>query len=139
MAEPSSIELVEWHDGVLSNIEIRSTDIILAFSRCYAYARTGLEKYEIVECRATLNVRGVNRLAVQGGLDLGVWLSDLEICSDGSGIDVACLLSGTGAGTLSGAWTNGTTIEAHFAGAKLTLEGPFTVVDEWVGPLISNG
>lgn len=138
MIEISSVEAVEWHDGLLEKVEIHSADVVFTFSRCYAYVRTGHQRYNVIECAATSRLGGVTSLSIQGPIDYHAWISDWELQSEGVDTDCSLLLKGTGPGTLRGTWANGAVLQAEFGTSRLELSDSFEVVDEWVGPLSSG-
>src|SRR5690349_16676111 len=91
------LEIVEWHDGVLSRVARTGTGVALDFSRVFVYRAIAFEEYSVEACSALLDLLGARPFDVTGPVDV----SDCDIQGPCEPYEIQKLLAGVGAGKLT--------------------------------------
>jgi len=132
------LEAIEWHDGTLETISVSPGTLVFKFSECFVYRKRAPEIYDVETCESRLALLNLVELRIVGVIDSEAEVSDCTILSEQDPMSLSDLLAGSRSGHLELVLTNSSTVHATFGSARLELIPPYTFLEIWEGPLVSD-
>ena len=127
---------VEFHDATLEAVNWYDSRITLVFSHIDVYFATGVDRYEVWSCRATLKLEEVKQLEIRGLIGSKDSISDGDLWDpSGQVIDPARLKNEQRVDKMELVFTNGAVISVRAARASFVDVSRTEQLENWIGPL----